>query len=65
MIEKHVVVSDIEVLHKVSRVESYLNILQRAIEDNSSPARSVRVIESANKYLEGIKKIIEEAREGK
>ena len=51
-------------LHKIDRVESYLNRLKVLEEDLGDSTKKLRIISSANELLDGLKEIIEEAKNG-
>ena len=64
MVERKIKVSDLELLHKIDRVESYLNRLKVLEEDAGQSNKKLRIIDSANELLDGLKEIIEEAKNG-
>ena len=64
MLERKIKISELELLHKIDRVESYLNRLKVLEEDLGDSTKKLRIISSANELLDGLKEIIEEAKNG-
>ncbi len=61
--ERIIKISDLELFHKIQRVESCLNMLMRVVEktDSNAPHKKITLIEAANEHIKYLKQIIDDA----